>query len=412
MSQGNHAERQPWPEGLFSRVPYWVFKDPDVFELEQERIHRGPAWSFLCLEAELPAIGDFKTTFLGKMPVVVARDTDGSINAFENRCSHRGALLCIKQRGNAQDFTCVYHAWRHDLKGNLQSVAFMRGVKGKGGMPADFKLSDHGPRKLRVETFAGLVFGTLSTEVSDLPTYLGPEIGARIRRVLCKPLQVLGTYTQILPNNWKLYFENTKDTYHSSLLHTFFGTFKVSRLSQPGAIRVANGHHVGYTLPHPGGKDHEFDKESLRSNQEGKFGLEDPRLLEVRDEFGDGCNVQLLSVFPGFVLQHIHNTLACRQILPVTIDRTHLVWTLIGFTDDDPALRELRMKHANLVGPAGYVSMEDGAVGGFIQRGIAGCTDEAALVQMGGHGTESQDTRTTESALRGFWKAYRSYMEI
>ncbi len=412
MTQAQPLDRPDWPPGQYSQVPYWVFQDPALFAQEQERIHRGPAWNFLCVEAELPKPGDFKTTFVGNMSVIVVRDTDGTINAFENRCAHRGAMLCLKQRGRTTDFVCVYHAWRHDLKGNLKSVAFLRGVKGQGGMPDDFQLSDHGPRKLRVQTYCGLVFGTLSPDLPDLVDYTGPEVAERIARVLCKPLEVLGTYVQVLPNNWKLYFENTKDTYHSSLLHTFFGTFKVSRLSQPGAIRVHEGSHVGFTMPHTGGVDREFDKEALRSNQEGKFGLDDPGLLEIRDEFGDGCHVQLLTVFPGFVLQQIHNCLAVRQILPVSHDTTHLVWTLLGFTDDDAALRSLRLKQANLIGPAGYVSMEDGAVGGFIQRGIAGCTDQSELLMMGGHGTESQDTRTTEAALRGFWKAYRRCMGV
>jgi anthranilate 1,2-dioxygenase large subunit len=44
---------------------------------------------------------------------VVARDTDGAIAAFENRCAHRGALICLDDSGTgAKDFQCVYHAWR------------------------------------------------------------------------------------------------------------------------------------------------------------------------------------------------------------------------------------------------------------------------------------------------------------
>ena len=61
-----------------------------------------------------------------------------------------------------KDFQCVYHSWRYDLRGNLRSIAFRRGVNGKGGMPADFDMTQHGPRKLRVTTFCGMVFGTLS----------------------------------------------------------------------------------------------------------------------------------------------------------------------------------------------------------------------------------------------------------
>jgi len=35
----------------------------------------------------------------------------------------------------------------------------------------------------------------------------------RIERVLGRPVEVIGRFTQALPNNWKLYYENVKDTY-------------------------------------------------------------------------------------------------------------------------------------------------------------------------------------------------------
>jgi len=73
----------------------------------------------------------------------------------------------------------------------------------------------------------------------------------------------------------------------------------------------------------------------------------------------------------------------------------------------------MRLKQSNLTGPAGFVSMEDGAVGGFVQRGIAGAVDgEEAILEMGGAGIETQENRTTEASVRGFWNAYRDYMEI
>ena len=62
-----------------------------------------------------------------------------------------------------------------------------RGVNGKGGMPADFDMTQHGPRKLRVTTFCGMVFGTLSPDAPEFETWLGPEIVGRVRRVLRQP---------------------------------------------------------------------------------------------------------------------------------------------------------------------------------------------------------------------------------
>jgi anthranilate 1,2-dioxygenase large subunit/terephthalate 1,2-dioxygenase oxygenase component alpha subunit len=67
-----------------------------------------------------------------------------------------------------------------------------------------------------------------------------------------------------------------------------------------------------------------------------------------------------------------------------------------------------RLKQQNLVGPAGFVSMEDGCVTGFAQRGSAG--DKIFVVEMGGRTAESHKTRATEAAVRGFWKAYRRHM--
>ncbi len=51
-----------------SRVPYKVFSSQEIYEREQERIFRGPTWSFLGLEAEIPEPGDFKSTYHRRHP--------------------------------------------------------------------------------------------------------------------------------------------------------------------------------------------------------------------------------------------------------------------------------------------------------------------------------------------------------
>jgi hypothetical protein len=73
-------------------------------------------------------------------------------------------------------------------------------------------------------------------------------------------------------------------------------------------------------------------------------------------------------------------------------------------------MTERRLRQANLIGPAGYISMEDGAAPGFVQRGVASAPDLLSVVEMGGASVASEDNRVTEAAVRGFWKAYRSHM--
>jgi anthranilate 1,2-dioxygenase large subunit len=410
-------ENPLWPNGL-TRVPYWAFQSAAVYKDEQTRLFQGPHWNYLCLEAEIPEPGDFKTSFIGETSIVVTRDSDGELYAFENRCAHRGALLALEDSGKAKDFTCVYHAWSYNLQGDLTGIAFKDGIKGNGGMAPSFCMEQHGPRKLRVATVHGLVFGSFSDDVPDIEEYLGEEILSRIERVLGgrKPV-VLGRFTQMLPNNWKLYIENVKDSYHASILHLFFTTFEINRLSQRGAIIVdeSGGHHVSYSAidreaERQAERDASYAEQSIRSDS--AYQLQDPSLLEGFSEVGDDVTLQILSIFPCFVLQQIQNSVAVRQVLPRGVETTQLNWTYLGFEDDTPEQRLTRLKQANLVGPAGYISMEDGCVGGFVQRGIAGASNHSAVLEMGGIDAESSDSRITEASIRGFWKAYRAAMDL
>ena len=57
--------RIDWPQNDYSRVPYSVYHDPDLYQLEMERVFRGRCWSYLAFEAEVPKPGDFRTTWVG-----------------------------------------------------------------------------------------------------------------------------------------------------------------------------------------------------------------------------------------------------------------------------------------------------------------------------------------------------------
>ena len=72
------ADTRHWPEGI-SRVPFWLYQDADVLKSEQRKIFEGPAWHFLCLEVEIENQGDYRTTQVGDMPVVVVRGENNEI---------------------------------------------------------------------------------------------------------------------------------------------------------------------------------------------------------------------------------------------------------------------------------------------------------------------------------------------
>jgi anthranilate 1,2-dioxygenase large subunit len=131
-----------WPDQP-AEIPDWIYTDRRIYDLEQQRIFRGRSWNYVALDAELPKPGDYIRSYIGDTPIIVVRDEQGQVRAFENRCAHRGAEFCKTYRGSTKQFICPYHQWTYDLSGALVSVPFRRGVKGVGGMPADFQLNEH-----------------------------------------------------------------------------------------------------------------------------------------------------------------------------------------------------------------------------------------------------------------------------
>ncbi|TPG60487.1 Rieske (2Fe-2S) protein [Roseomonas nepalensis] len=414
-----HPPRGPMPESLAvfpradgSRVPYKVFSDAEIYALEQERIYRGPTWNFLGLEAEIPKPGDYKSSFIGDTPVVMTRTEDGTLAAWVNRCAHRGAMVCRLPRGNALSHSCVYHQWSFGTKGNLQGVPFRRGQKDATGMPKDFDPKRHNLHQLRVESYRGLVFATFSDTVEPLADYIGPEMRPYVDRVFHKPVVYLGCTRQYSDSNWKLYIENVKDPYHASLLHLFHTTFNIFRVGMRARClpdAKAGLHSVIFVMKNEEENAADYKSQGIRSYDEG-FRLEDDSILALEKEYEEVATNQIQPIFPQLVIQQIHNTLVARQILPKGPDHFELVFHFFGYEDDTPAMRKLRIKQANLVGPAGYISMEDTEATELVQRGTYRDADKASVIDMSRDAPERRDTLISEQLIRQFWMGYQKLM--
>jgi phenylpropionate dioxygenase-like ring-hydroxylating dioxygenase large terminal subunit len=409
---GSPSEPVIWPDDGVSAVPYRIYTDPAVCEAERAHIFRGPVWSFVALETEIAAPGDYKTIYIGDTPVVAIRDNAGAINVLVNRCAHRGNLVCTRKSGNAERLTCVYHNWIYDLDGSLQSVAFRRGINGHGGMADDFDMAGHAMTRLRVARYAGLVFASFDEAAPSIEAYLGAEMCDNIDRVVGRDMVLLGTYSQYMTNNWKLYMENVRDSYHASLLHLFQATFRINRLSMKGGIKLSEGgqHHISYSIGATDREAAEYDADKLRSVNDG-YRLADPSLIEGWPEYACGTTLAIQSVFPNFVVQQIYNVIALRLCLPKGPEHCELLWWVLGTAGDTEAERRMRLKQGNMIGPGGLISLEDGVVGGWVQRGTRGDLDMASLLEMGGRDVApSREGRATEVSIRGFWQAYRDLM--
>ena len=250
---------------------------------------------------------------------------------------------------------------------------------------------------------------SFTQNVEALEDYLGSAMRAHIDHIFNRPIQVLGHARQFVSANWKLYAENVRDPYHASLLHLFHMTFGMYRSSQGGGIKLdAKGRHSVLQSYRKSDADEvaAYKGTEIRSYQ-AKYTLSDPSLLQGRAEF-PGLSIQ--TIFPSLVVQQIQNTLAVRHILPRGPERFELIFTFFGYADDDAEMQAIRRKQANLVGPAGLVSMEDGHAAEIVQQAIIRDKDATSLVAMGGRAVADEESLVTETGIRGFWRYYRELM--
>jgi salicylate 5-hydroxylase large subunit len=407
-----------WETEGSSRVPFWAYTDEALYKRELERFFYHGHWCYVGLEAEIPNAGDFKRTVVGERSVLMTRDQDGAINVVENVCAHRGMQFCRERSGNKKELVCPYHQWTYRLNGELQGVPFRRGVKrdGKvnGGMPPEFKTEEHGLNTLKVATRGGVVFASFDHGVESLEQYLGADILGYFDRLFSgRKLTILGYNRQRIPGNWKLMQENIKDPYHPGLLHTWFVTYGLWRADNKSELKMDSQyrHAAMISTRGTGGAKSEVTagvtsfKESMQIN--------DKRLLDiVHEPWWGSPTAVMMTIFPSVVFQQQVNSVSTRHIQPNGSGSFDFVWTHFGFEDDTPEMTERRLIQANLFGPAGFVSADDGEVIEFSQRGFEQKPFHRTVAELGGHECGNADHMVTETLIRGMYNYWRKVMEL
>lgn len=393
----NGAPKRRWP-ARFNEAPKWAVEDPAVFDLEIERIFEGPLWHVVGHVAELDAPGRFKTTTLGRTPLILVHGADGRVRAFHNSCAHRGTMVETRFRGVADGFECPYHRWFYGLDGSL------RRAPGEKEFPESFDRSGHGLAAARAETFAGLVFVSLHAEPPPLQDWLG-TIRPALRAALGGDgrLRLLGYQKVEFAANWKVYADD--EGYHAPLLHRAFRILKW-RAGEGAQRRDPNGHRITRT----------------RSDPQGSAGLlRDPDLIAYRggdaprNKFADQAAGSLLvTPWPlGAIMNHL-DVINARFANPRDAERTEVQYAYFAHLDDDEEMARHRLRQSsNLIGPSGFISLEDGAVFARIQRGLHSRPDTTRYVRGWSDDADydpfdvSQNDETTNTV---WWDVYRRTM--
>ena len=229
----SHFMDERLEEGIF-RIDRRVYHDKPLFEAEIETIFERQ-WNFLCHESQIPEPGDYFASHIGRQPVFAHRQMDGSVRAFVNACSHRGAILTPYRRGNAKVLTCRFHGWAYDCDGRCVKIKSEEtGYAGEGFDRAAYDLR----AVPKIEEYRGFIFACLDPAAPTLAEHLGESRFFIDMFADQSPdgLEVLpGSQTYVCDHNWKLQAENVTDGYHVGTVHRNFATTMAAREARDGA---------------------------------------------------------------------------------------------------------------------------------------------------------------------------------
>lgn len=162
---------------------------------------------------ELPTPTSFVSRQVAGTPVLVVRQSNGSVKAFLNSCRHRGTeVVWSETTGCARRFTCPYHGWTYGTDGRLL------GITTTVGFP-DVDRATHGLVELGCAERHGLVWVARRPGVDvDLDTFLGP-LDAEFAAMELGEFVVERTVELSPKANWKLIMDGFMETYHVRFLH-------------------------------------------------------------------------------------------------------------------------------------------------------------------------------------------------
>jgi phenylpropionate dioxygenase-like ring-hydroxylating dioxygenase large terminal subunit len=205
-----------------SQLPAWCYTSSEFFARERDRIF-AREWIMVGRAEDIPKSGDYFTTLLAGVPLVVVRGRSGQIRAFVNSCRHRGTEM-VRGHGNRRVLTCPYHSWCYSLDGDLLSAPGMEGVDG-------FDKNEYPLVGIGFAEWEGFLFANLNPGHAPLDEHLGD-----LKRTLAShrmgDLVTVRKETYELQCNWKLLIENFKESYHLATVHR-------STIDTYASVRVA-----------------------------------------------------------------------------------------------------------------------------------------------------------------------------
>lgn len=363
-------------EGVF-RVHRDVFRDPAVFARELQQFFE-QGWVFIAHASQIPNANDFHTFQMGRQPLVVMRDAEGTLRCFHNSCRHKGAMVCHQRKGNRRSHVCQYHGWAYNTAG--ANIGVKAHAKGEYTPAFDTESHDLMP-VARFEEYRGFYFASLNPDVQSLADYLG-DARVFIDMVVDQSPDgvelVPGTVTYNFNANWKLQLENTLDAYHFTSTHPSFLRLLDRRARQPERTDIEKAI---------------WQADKKTEEMMGSFGLPNghalvwsttpeqnhplyPRLDELTARMGAVrarwmLRTRQLNIFPNLQLAS-NAALQMRVIRPIGVDKTEITSYCVAPVGENAEQRRQRLRqYEDFFNPSGLATPDDTMTYEDCQRGFA-----------------------------------------
>ena len=198
-------------------LPAAAYTSAAFFALEKERLFSA-SWVFAGFAHDLPRAGDVMPVTVAGRPVLLVRNAEQEIRAFQNVCRHR-CLKLVDEPGNAgAKIRCPYHSWTYDLDGALELAPYFGGRELRA-MPDGFDRGRYGLIPVRSATWHDWIFVNPGGGALPFEDFVAPLV-KRLDGLDLSELRHLVTIDLgEIAANWKLLIENFIEPYHVQFVH-------------------------------------------------------------------------------------------------------------------------------------------------------------------------------------------------
>jgi phenylpropionate dioxygenase-like ring-hydroxylating dioxygenase large terminal subunit len=207
------AEFVPFAMTSPVHVPRERYFDRGFYELEKDKLWPH-VWQMACRLEEIPSPGSFVEYEICGVSLLIVRQADGSLKAFENACRHRATQLGVGAgRFTGGQIVCPFHGWRWDLDGTNSFVLNEEVFTPECLRPDDLRL-----RECLVDTWGGCGWINMDRNAGPLREALAPAAGV-LDGLAVDNMRVKYWKEVILNANWKIALEAFFEGYHVPQTH-------------------------------------------------------------------------------------------------------------------------------------------------------------------------------------------------